>query len=84
MLVRVRMDLAFNIANRSQAQALRDAIVPFAQHAVVVNEGTANEERGYIETENCGHDEDPPKPCNVVERIEVEENGRIRLSPLHD
>jgi hypothetical protein len=76
MLIRVRTDLAFEIANQAQAIALRDAIVPFYTHAVVINEGEDNEERGYISAENCGHDEDPPVPCVEIARWEV---GRGRV-----
>ena len=65
------MDLAFPITNQAQAEQLRDALVPFAQHAVVINEGANNEECGFIDVEKCYHDETPTKPCEVVARWEV-------------
>lgn len=70
------MDLSFAIANRAQAEQLRDALVPFAKNAVVINEGSANEERGYISAEQCYHDEIPPRDCVELARWEV---GRGRV-----
>jgi len=76
MLVRVRMDLAFNVTNQTQAGALRNAVVPFINHAVNIREGEVDEEIGYIEAENCGHDESPPLPCVLLARWEVN-RGRV-------
>lgn len=71
MLIRVRLDLAFPITNQSQAEQLRDALIPFTQYAVVIKEGANNEERGFIDVEKCYHDESPTKPCEKVARWEV-------------
>lgn len=71
MLVRVRMDLAFKVSNQSQAEKLRDALIPFTSHAVNVNEGQTNQEIGFIDVEKCYHDETPTKPCEKVARWEV-------------
>lgn len=71
MLIRVRMDLAFKLTKKAQAEALRDALVPFAQHAVVVNEDKINEERGFIDVEKCYHDQTPTQPCEKIARWEV-------------
>lgn len=76
MKIRVRMDLAFDITKRTEAEQLRDALVPFAQHAVNIHEGEDNQEIGYIEVENCHHDEVPPKPCELIARWEVGK-GRV-------
>lgn len=71
MLIRVTMDLCFNIANQAQAQALRAALVPFAQYAVNINEGQPDEEIGYIQAARCYHDEVPLLPCEVLARYEI-------------
>ena len=69
MKTRIRMDLAFEEFNKEKAEQARKLLAPFLKNAVVINEGEDNEERGYIEIENCGHDEG--KPCTVLARWEV-------------
>lgn len=34
-----------------------------------IRKGLANEERSFIRIEKCYHDEDPPRPCEVIEEI---------------
>ena len=69
MLIRIRMDLAFDLKKKAQAEALRDALMPFLSHAKIVNKGKPNEEIGFIDVENCGHEEG--KPCEKIARWEV-------------
>lgn len=77
MLKKVTLILHFALENQEQFEALKDAILPLYQHAIVVNEGMPNEERGFIELENCYHDEGNYS-CERVGRWEV---GRGRVFP---
>ena len=74
MKIRVRIDLAFDLANRAQAEKLRDALLAIYQYSSNINKGEDNEEIGYIDIENCRHDEG--KPCEKIGRWEV---GRGRI-----
>ncbi len=72
MKYRLRLDLTFptsaTVADLQQAKTL---LAPFFQNAIVVNEGQDNEERGFIELQECHHDESPPVSCNILELWEV-------------
>ena len=74
MLKKVSLTLHFPITNQAQMEQLRDAVLPLFLHAVVVNEGQPNEERGFIELEDCLHDEGGS--CTLIARWEV---GRGRV-----
>jgi len=63
---RVRMDITLPPEAQNYAEEIRDALTPFLQHGIVINEGQDNEERGYIEIEKCGHRLVPPVPCTVI------------------
>jgi len=66
---RIRMDLCLPPEASAYADQIRDALTPFLQYAVVINEGMPNEERGYIEVERDGHRTD--QPCQLLARWEV-------------
>jgi len=66
---RIRMDLCLPPESINYANQIRDALTPFIQYAVVINEGLANEERGYIEIERCGHR--IGEACEKIARWEV-------------
>jgi len=69
MLIKVSTVLHFDLTKRAQAEALRDQLIPLLTKASVINEGAANEERGFIEVEKCLHDEGGA--CEVLGRWEV-------------
>ena len=70
MVKRLRLDLAYDEATwELHKDKVRDYILPLYKHAVVINPDAPNEERGYVEVENCGHDE--AKPCKIIARWEV-------------
>ena len=73
---RIRMDLALPPQAQNYANQIRDALAPFLQYGVVINEGLDNEERGYIEVERCGHRID--EACEKIARWEV---GRGKVYP---
>lgn len=76
MKYRVRIDLSFDIVDKSQADKLKDAIQPFIQYAKNINPGANNQEIGFIDIEQDFHDETPPKPCITLARWEVDK-GKI-------
>jgi len=39
---------------------------------VTIRKGEPNEERSTASVEKCYHDEDPTKPCEIIETIESE------------
>lgn len=71
MKYRVRVDLSF--VNQSDAQALMSYAKALASNAVSLNEGQANEELSFCETEICRHDEG--LPCEKLERVEISRLG---------
>jgi len=73
---RIRMDLCLPPGAINYTDQIREALAPFIQHGVVINEGQDNEERGYIEVERCGHR--LKLPCEVLARWEV---GRGQVLP---
>ena len=76
MLYRVRVDLCFEAEDKPQAifdkaeSFLASTVKLIGERAVEVGESS------FIEIHRCYHDEDPPKPCEVIKRIEVEGSGR--------
>ncbi len=69
MIKRFRADIAYD-----DADPLNDLVEEARRRigtAVVINEGQDNEERGYFEVEDCGHNDVPPTPCVVTERWEA-------------
>lgn len=71
MFYRVQMTLAF--PERKEAEKSIEKALDIIGYAVVIHPGEINEERGFILIEKCYHDEDPPKPCEVVYRKLVED-----------
>jgi len=49
------MDIALPPEAINYADRIRDALLPFIQYGIVINEGGDNEERGFIDVEMCGH-----------------------------
>ena len=71
-MIRVRTDLCFSDEDESVARSVYDRANSVLQKAVRIAVG--GEETGevsFIEMHRCHHDEDPPRPCEVIERIEV-------------
>jgi len=66
MFYRVRADLPFTIEDEA-TDFYHDCEIALPK-ASVVNPDALNEERGSILLEKCYHDEDPPRPCEVIEQ----------------
>ena len=76
MKYKLSLTLHYPEAARNYEEEVRQALVPLFQNAVVINEGEDNEERGFIQVEECHHDEAPPQPCVVAGRWEVD-RGKV-------
>ena len=72
MIYTMDLKLAFKKADKKQFEALRDAITPFFEKAVNINEGLENEEVSFIEVRECHHD-DPSRTVQdkILARDEV-------------
>lgn len=71
---RLRVDLDFPPEVKQYAEQIRDFLVQLYTHAIVINEGENNEERGFIDIERDGHR--LGLPCNTIARWEVGK-GRV-------
>ncbi len=73
MLYRLRADVAYP-GTQEGRDALNDLIEEARRRigtAIIINEGEANEERGYFEVEECLHTDFPPGPCTIIEKWEA-------------
>lgn len=69
MFYRIRTDLAY--PKDTNPKAIIAFTKPLMANAIIINPGQLNEERGYIILEKCYHDEDPAKPCEVIEVLQI-------------
>lgn len=61
MLYRIRLDLAFT--DRDPAQDILDKARDHIDEAVIINPGQPNEEKGFLDMEECYHDQDGTPHC---------------------
>lgn len=71
---RLIIDLTFPPALKGSADQLRELLLQLYLQAVVINEGLANEERGFIDLQRCGHR--LGLSCETIGRWEVGK-GRV-------
>lgn len=70
MLFRIRLDLAFD--KEDIPQAVFDKAKEVLSKAVkIANKDNPMGEVSFIEIHKCFHDEDPPRPCEIIKRIEL-------------
>jgi len=69
MLYRVKLDLAFD--KEDIGQAVFDKAKAVLSKAVKTAKSGEEGEISFIEIHKCYHDEELPKPCEIMERIEV-------------
>jgi len=70
MLYRVRIDLAFNTEDISQA-VFDKAKTVLSKAVKIARQSEPTDEISFVEIHKCYHDEENPKPCEIMERIEV-------------
>lgn len=66
MFYRIRVDLAY--PEDTNPKAILAKAKDLLYTSVIINPGQINEERGYITLEKCYHDDDPTKPCEVIQQ----------------
>ena len=71
MRYRIRIDLAF--PTEAPHLALLNHALGFFPKAVTINPGDINEEVGFITTEKCYHDEEPGRPCEIIEELTTQD-----------
>jgi len=67
---RVRADVI--LADERRARRLFEAVEEYMRWAETIRSGEPAEERSYASLERCRHDEEPPGPCEEIERVESE------------
>lgn len=70
MLYRITLDLAFH--SLDPANDIREEVLRHLDEAVIINPGTAIQESGFIDLEECHHDENPNIPCVSLAHYEAE------------
>ena len=58
-------------SNETKVMTLYTALKNAKAIFEVINAGKVNEERSRIEIHKCYHDEIPPKPCELIDKVEV-------------
>lgn len=61
MLYRISLDLAF--PTEDPLNDILEEVMRRFDQAVTINPGTPHQERGFVKTHECHHDEDPATPC---------------------
>jgi len=70
MFYRIRIDLAFT--NPGAYQGLLNHALGILDQAHTINPHQTNQERGFIITEDCYHDQDPTLPCDITEEYHTD------------
>jgi len=67
---RVRADIILD--DKDKAMDIFDSLKDERDRFVTIRKGEPNEERSRVSIEKCYHDEDPSKPCEIIETVESE------------
>lgn len=67
MLYRVFIDCAF--LQEDDARDVFDKAIDRAEDAVIVNPGARNRESPKVQLLRCGHDDDPPTACTIIDQL---------------
>jgi len=67
---RVRADVI--LSDEGVARGLYQHIAAAVKEAETIRPGEPAEERSWADLELCRHDEEPPGPCEEIERVESE------------
>lgn len=63
-----RIVMSLNFDNRDEAEDIMDKALDHLAESIVIHAGEDNEEGGFIDLEQCFHDEDPTLPCKFIRR----------------
>jgi len=67
---RVRADII--VSDKGEVMSIFDFLEVKKGSFETINKGKPNEERSRVSVEKCYHDEEPPKPCEILETVESE------------
>jgi len=70
MKYRIRLDLIFE--KEEDAMEAFNFLKKRRNLFRTIKKGKPDEERSVLEIHKCYHDEEPPKPCEIIEHIERE------------
>ena len=70
MLYRARIDLCFDREDTART-ILNGAKSVLSEAVRITSQGEPTAEISFVEIHKCYHDEEIPKPCEIIERIEV-------------
>jgi len=70
MKYRIRFDLIFD--EEGDAMGAFNYLKERRKLFCTIKKGKPDEERSVLEIHKCYHDEEVPKPCEIIERIESE------------
>jgi len=70
MLYRARIDLCFDKEDTART-ILDGAKSVLSEAAKITRQYELIDEVSFVEIHKCYHDEELPKPCEIIERIEV-------------
>jgi len=70
MKYRIRLDLI--LEKEEDAMEAFEYLKRRRKLFLTINKGKPNEKKSLLQIHRCYHDEEPPKPCKIIERIESE------------
>jgi len=68
--VKYRVRANVILSDEGTARGLYQHIAAAVEDAETIRPGEPAEERSYASLEQCRHDEEPPGPCEEIERVE--------------
>jgi len=67
---RIRADII--LSDREDAMDIFKGLKRESRKFETINKGEPNEERSRVSIEKCYHNEESPKPCEIIEIVESE------------
>jgi len=67
---RIRADIILN--DEGEAMGIFASLKGKKELFVTIRKGEPSEERSRVSIEKCYHDEEPSKPCEIIETVESE------------
>ncbi|MEM2370595.1 MAG: hypothetical protein QXH51_06805 [Candidatus Bathyarchaeia archaeon] len=67
--MKYRVVVSFICESEETARRIYNAAKALSHFMLTIRRGEPAEERSFIILERCYHDEDPTKPCEVIEQI---------------
>jgi len=68
--LKYRVSASLYLDRRRDAARIFEMLEREKELFLTVREGRPSEQRSFARLEKCYHDEEPPRPCEVVEQVE--------------